>query len=222
MRGITSEPATRPTPAGAKTNATELAGRLNSFVTSGVASSPITSRSTPANESWMTAKKSWLLRRIKVQPSRTSFHTLCRAPMASVPVCSPLSCFLSVKALEGIIEISNALTRYNTAMIAYSTSAGKIGILTRLKEGNKLRMIGAKTMNPIACDSMNVILKSESAEVNSSSSTSRGIEAPSAGVKNWPMLEMRNVSRKMVISSLRLINKEITKPKVAIARRILL
>ena len=119
-------------------------------------------------------------------------------------------------------EMSKALTRYNTPMIAYSTSAGKMEILAIVKVGNKLRMIGAKTMNPIACDSMNVILKSESAEVSSSSSTSRGIEAPSAGVKNWPMLDIRNVRRKMVMISFRLINKEITKPKVAIARRILL
>src|SRR5229473_7357822 len=181
-----------------------------------------TRRSTPANESWMTAKKSWLLRRIKVQPSRTSFHTFCRAPIESVPVCSCFLCFLSVKALEGISEISRALTRYNTAIIAYSISAGKIGILPSLKEGNKRRMSGAKTRNPIACDNMNVILKSESADVNSSSSTSKGIEAPSAGVKNWPMLDIRNVSRKMVTSSLRLITKETTKPKVANARRILL
>ena len=50
-------------------------------------------------------------------------------------------------------------------------------------------------MRPNACESVKVILKSESAGTNSSSLTSIGIDAPSAGVKNWPMDEISRVSR---------------------------
>ena len=76
IRGINTEPPTRPIPAGAKTSAILFASSSSNFVTIGEASSPITSRSVPAKESCTTARKSFLLRRTKTQPWYISVHIL--------------------------------------------------------------------------------------------------------------------------------------------------
>ena len=64
-----------------------------------------------------------------------------------------------------------------------------------LKVGRTLKAMGAKSTKPSACESIKVMLKSERAGVSSSSVTSMGIEAPSAGVKNCPIAEIIKVNK---------------------------
>ena len=117
IRGMSTEPPTRPMPAGAKINAILFAGRKSNFVTIGVASSPITSSSTPANESWTTARKSLLLRRTNTQPWYISVHMLPTTSRFCVVLrpwapCVPwglrIPCCSCLKSPRGINAISPA------------------------------------------------------------------------------------------------------------------
>ncbi len=79
MRGISTDPNTSPTPAGAKTKAIIFAGNKSKWVIIGVASSPMTRMSTPAKESWTIASSSLAFLRTKSQPWRISCQTSCSA-----------------------------------------------------------------------------------------------------------------------------------------------